>query len=164
MDRFQLSLVDSHHWFETSVIVATVSDPPLTPPPHTHTRSEVSGATGCPGVHILRLHEIASLICSFYLAVAKHRNCLSRSVSIEIVSADPSLRYTLHVAGTWSKRQTTPNPTLTLLSPCCQLQCWTEYRGRVCCLFFVLICLYGNPMDYRSPHIFWTVCSSSKLF
>ena len=44
----------------------------------------VSAGTGRPGVSILRLGEVESWICSFYLSVAARK----------IVWADPSLRYT----------------------------------------------------------------------
>ena len=45
---------------------------------------KVSAGTGRPGVSILWLVEVESLICNLYLSVAAHK----------IVSADPSLRYT----------------------------------------------------------------------
>ena len=44
----------------------------------------VSAGTGRPGVSILWLGEVESLICNFYLSVATRK----------IVYADPSLRYT----------------------------------------------------------------------
>ena len=47
-------------------------------------RCLVSAGTGQPGVSVLRLGEIESVICSFCLSVAGHT----------IVCADPSLRYT----------------------------------------------------------------------
>ena len=47
-------------------------------------RYRVNTATGRPGVSILWLGEVESLICSFYLSVAART----------IVCADPSLRYT----------------------------------------------------------------------
>ena len=47
-------------------------------------RYRVSAATGRPGVSILWLGEMESLICSFYLSVAARKT----------VCADPSLRYT----------------------------------------------------------------------
>ena len=49
----------------------------------------VNTGTGQPGVHILWLGLIESLICSFYLSVAAHK----------IVWADPSLRYTSMLLG-----------------------------------------------------------------
>ena len=50
---------------------------------------KVSAGTGRPGVSILWLGEMESLICSFYLSVA----------ACEIVCADPSLRYTSLLLG-----------------------------------------------------------------
>ena len=52
-------------------------------------RYRVSAATGRPGVSILWLGEMESLICSFYLSVAARK----------IVWADPSLRYTRMLLG-----------------------------------------------------------------
>ena len=52
-------------------------------------RYRVSTGTGRPGVSILWLAEIESLICSFYLSVAARK----------IVWADPSLRYTRMLLG-----------------------------------------------------------------
>ena len=52
-------------------------------------RYRVSAGTGRPGVSILRLGEIDSLICNFYLSVAARK----------IVCADPSLRYTRMLLG-----------------------------------------------------------------
>ena len=49
----------------------------------------VSAGTGWPGVSILCLGEVESLICSFYLSVAARK----------IVSADPFLRYTRVLLG-----------------------------------------------------------------
>ena len=49
----------------------------------------VSAGTGRPGVSILRLGEIESWICNFYLSVAARK----------IVYADPSLRYTSMLLG-----------------------------------------------------------------
>ena len=49
----------------------------------------VSAGTGQPGVSILWLGEVESLICSFYLSVAARK----------IVRADPSLRYTNMLLG-----------------------------------------------------------------
>ena len=40
----------------------------------------VGAGTGRPGVSILWLGEVESLICIFYLSVAAQKNCLSRSV------------------------------------------------------------------------------------
>ena len=40
----------------------------------------VNAGTGRPGVRILWLSEVESLICNFYLSVAARKNCLSRSV------------------------------------------------------------------------------------
>ena len=48
-----------------------------------------SAGTGWPGFSILRLGEVESLICSFYLSVAARK----------IVCADPSLRYTSMLVG-----------------------------------------------------------------
>ena len=52
-------------------------------------RYRVSAGTGRPGVSILWLGEVESLICNFYLSVAAHK----------IVWADPSLRYTSMLLG-----------------------------------------------------------------
>ena len=52
-------------------------------------RYRVSAGTGRPGVSILWLGEMESLICSFYLSVAAR----------QIVCADPSLRYTRMLLG-----------------------------------------------------------------
>ena len=49
----------------------------------------VSAGTGRPGVSILRLGEVESLICSFYLSVAARK----------LVCADVSLRYTSMLLG-----------------------------------------------------------------
>ena len=49
----------------------------------------VSAGTGRPGVSILWLGEVESLICNFYLSVAAGK----------IVWADPSLRYTRMLLG-----------------------------------------------------------------
>ena len=51
--------------------------------------SKVSTGTGQPGVSILCLGEIESLVCNFYLSVATRK----------IVWADPSLRYTCMLLG-----------------------------------------------------------------
>ena len=59
-------------------------------------RYRVSAETGWSGISILRLGEMESLICNFYLSVAAHQNCLSRSVS----------EIHLHVAGMLSNQQT----------------------------------------------------------
>ena len=47
-------------------------------------RYRVSAGTGRPGVSILWLGEMESLVCNFYISVAARK----------IVWADPSLRYT----------------------------------------------------------------------
>ena len=52
-------------------------------------RYRVSAGTGRPGVSILWLGEMESLICNFYLSVAARK----------IVWADPSLRYTRMLLG-----------------------------------------------------------------
>ena len=52
-------------------------------------RYRVSAETGRPGVSILRLGEVESWICSFYLSVAARK----------IVCADPSLRYSRMLLG-----------------------------------------------------------------
>ena len=52
-------------------------------------RYRVSAGTGRPGVSILWLGEVESLICNFYLSVAARK----------IVWADPSLRYTSMLLG-----------------------------------------------------------------
>ena len=51
--------------------------------------SRVSAGTGWPGVSILSLGEVESLICNFYLSVTAYK----------IVCADPSLRYTSLLLG-----------------------------------------------------------------
>ena len=62
-------------------------------------RYRVSAGIGrsCVSILWLRLGEVESLICSFYLSVAACKNCLSRSV--------PEIHP--HVAGTLSNQQTT---------------------------------------------------------
>ena len=52
-------------------------------------RYMVSAGTGRPGVSILRLGEVESWICNFYLSVAARK----------IVCADTSLRYTSMLLG-----------------------------------------------------------------
>ena len=52
-------------------------------------RYRVSAGTGRPGVSILWLGEVESLICSFYLSVAAYK----------LVRADPFLRYTRLLLG-----------------------------------------------------------------
>ena len=52
-------------------------------------RYRVSAGTGRPGVNILWLGEVESLVCNFYLSVAARK----------IVWADPSLRYTCMLLG-----------------------------------------------------------------
>ena len=52
-------------------------------------RYRVSAGTGQPGVSILWLGEMESLVCNFYLSVA----------ALKIVWADPSLRYTSMLLG-----------------------------------------------------------------
>ena len=52
-------------------------------------RYRVSAVTGRPGVGILCLGEVESLICNFYLSVAART----------IVSRDPSMRYTSMLLG-----------------------------------------------------------------
>ena len=52
-------------------------------------RHRVSAETGRPGVRIIRLGEVESLICHFYLSVAARK----------FVCADPSLRYTCMLLG-----------------------------------------------------------------
>ena len=52
-------------------------------------RYRVSAGTGRPGVSMLWLGEVESLICHFYLVVAAHK----------LVWADPSLRYTSMLLG-----------------------------------------------------------------
>ena len=52
-------------------------------------RYRVSAGTGRPGVGILWLDEMESLICNFYLSVAARK----------IIWADPSLRYTRMLLG-----------------------------------------------------------------
>ena len=49
----------------------------------------VSAGTGQPGVSILWLGEVESLVCNFYLSVAARK----------IICADPSLRYTCMLLG-----------------------------------------------------------------
>ena len=65
----------------------------------------VCAGTGWPGVSILWLGEMESLICSFHLGVAARR----------IVWADPSLRHTL--ACCWDVRQRTNKQTVPVSSP-----------------------------------------------
>ena len=63
-------------------------------------RYGVSAGTGRPGVSILWLGEMESVICSFYLSVAARK----------IVCADPSLRYLL--ACCWDVKQPTNKQTV----------------------------------------------------
>ena len=60
-------------------------------------RYRVSAGTGRPGVSILWLDEVESLICNFYLSVAARK----------IVWADPSLRYTSLLPGRLASKQAT---------------------------------------------------------
>ena len=60
-------------------------------------RYRVSTGTGWPGVSILWLGEMESLICNFYLSVAARK----------IVWADPSLRYTSMLLGRYATNQQT---------------------------------------------------------
>ena len=64
-----------------------IGTPVATLPSAYHYR--VSAGTGRPGVSILWLGEVESLICNFYLSVAARK----------IVWADPSLRYTRMLLG-----------------------------------------------------------------
>ena len=64
-------------------------------------RYRVSAGTGGPGVSILWVGEMESLICSFYLSVAAGK----------IVWADPSLRYTRMLLGRWASNQPTNKQT-----------------------------------------------------
>ena len=70
-------------------------------------RYRVSAGTGQPGVSILWLGEVESLICNFCLSVAARK----------IVWADPSLRYTSMLLGRKATNQQT-NPSLLLISIC----------------------------------------------
>ena len=69
-------------------------------------RYRVSTGTGRPGVSILWLGEIESLICNFYLGVAARK----------IVWADPSLRYTRMLLGRWATNKQTNPPGVCLAS------------------------------------------------
>ena len=60
-------------------------------------RYRVSSGTGRPGVSILWLGEVESLICNFYLSVAARK----------IVWADQSLRYTNMLLGREASKQQT---------------------------------------------------------
>ena len=63
-------------------------------------RYRVSAGTGRPGVSILWLGEMESLVCNFYLGVAARK----------IVWADPSMRYTGMLLGRLAtNKQTNPN-------------------------------------------------------
>ena len=68
----------------------------------------VSAGTGRPGVSILSLGEMESLICSFHLSVAARK----------IVCADPSLRYTRMLLGrsATNQQQQQQQPKLTYIS------------------------------------------------
>ena len=61
----------------------------------------VSARTGQPGVSILRLGQIASLICNFYLSAE----------TCTIAETDLTPKYNLHIAVTSSNRKTTPTST-----------------------------------------------------
>ena len=62
-------------------------------------RYRVSTGTGCPGVSILWLGEVESLVCNFYLSVAART----------LVWVDRSLRYTGMLLGCYATtKQTTP--------------------------------------------------------
>ena len=77
---------ESHLWQDFSRSSHThdlkIGTPVATPP--VDWRYRVSVGTGRPGVSILWLGEVESLICNFYLSVAART----------IVWVDPSLRYT----------------------------------------------------------------------
>ena len=83
-------------------------------------RYRVSTGTGRPGVSILWLGEVESLICSFYLSVAARR----------IVWADPSLRYTSMLLGCYLSNQ--------------QTNCWGRGEGGGENVYgFVFVCVCG---------------------
>ena len=63
-------------------------------------RYRVSTGTGWPGVSILGLGEVKSLICNFYLSVAGRK----------IVRADPYLRYANMLQGRYASNQPTNKP------------------------------------------------------
>ena len=62
---------------------------------------KIDARTGWSGVSILWLGETVSLICSYYISVA----------ACKIFYADPSLRYSLHVARMLLKQPTNNNAT-----------------------------------------------------
>ena len=65
-------------------------------------RYRVSAGTGRPGVSILWLGEVESLICNLYLSVAARK----------IVRADPSPRYTSLLLGRQASKQATNKQSL----------------------------------------------------
>ena len=73
-----------------------------------------SAGTGRPGVRILWLGEIESLICSFYLSVAARK----------IVCADPSLRYTGMLLGRKASNQQTTTVSHSLVRDTVMAVCW----------------------------------------
>ena len=96
-------------------------------------RYRVSTGTGRPGVSILWLGEMESLICSFYLSVAARK----------IVCADPSLRYTRsHVAGTISNQQT-------------KHLCLMIHVNSVWQLFGLPFILHGMAIVWPTIHLAW---------
>ena len=96
-------------------------------------RYRVSVGTGWPGVSILRLDEVESWICSFYVSVA----------ASEIVWADPSLRYTSMLVG----RQATNKQTI-LRSVC---QPWMPCTP------------YMPGIEGRTLHCFLGCCQTQQL-
>ena len=62
----------------------------------------------------MRLGEVDSVICSFFLSVAARKNCLSRSV--------PEIHQ--HVAGTFSSQQTNKLSLLSVEEPFQSPQAW----------------------------------------
>ena len=81
----------------------------------------VSAWTDRPGVSILWLGEVESLVCNFYLSVAAHK----------IVWADPSLRYTSML---WDVKQ--PTNKQTCLAPSALLSPLESYQWLTTFFFF----------------------------
>ena len=75
--------VESYQWITKKFFPVVTGTLPGVP------RYRVSTGTGWSGVSILRLGEMESFICNFYLSVAAR----------QIVWADPSLRYTRMLLG-----------------------------------------------------------------
>ena len=95
--------------------------------------------TGWPSISILRVGETCSFICNLYLSV----------VVCKIVSVDPSLSYTVHVAGTLSHKQTTNTPPLTRMK---DMKQYLEYKAK--CRQTLPTCVRNVCWSHDSPDLF----------